>query len=374
MISLTWPNKDQEAPCPKGAWVQPPGLSVGTGVSRLYHGDNYAALSALQEDCKGKFKCIYLDPPYNTQHPFEHYMDALPSDEWLSMMKSRLKLIWPLLHEEGSLWISIDDAEGHYLKVLCDELFGRAHFITTIIWEKRNTRENRRVFSVSHDYILVYAKTPKLFKETRNQLPPTPELLERYKNLDNDPRGPWQSISAKAQAGHATASQFYDLKSPTGVIHRCQPGTCWVYNEDRMQKEIEGNNIWFGKDGKNVPRIKKFLENPSALGLTPHTLWKAEEVDTNASAKQNLLHTLKGLPVFDTPKPEKLLNRILSIATNSGDWVLDPFAGSGVTGAVANQMNRNWVLIEQGEHCRTHIRERLKQLQATYQWFTWESG
>lgn len=180
----------------------------------VIQGDNLLALRALMPLYSGRVKCIYIDPPYNTQSAFEHYDDRLEHSQWLSMMYPRLVLLRDLLAEDGSIWISIDDKEMAYLKVLMDEVFGRKNFITSIAWQQRTTRENRKVFSSNHEYILLYAKNPTIFSMVRNDLHLTNDVKERYKNPDNDPRGPWQSVSANAQAGHATPSQFYSLVSP----------------------------------------------------------------------------------------------------------------------------------------------------------------
>ncbi|WP_394754200.1 site-specific DNA-methyltransferase [Crenothrix sp.] len=330
--------------------------------NRLIFGDNLLALKALEQNYTGKVKCVFIDPPYNTGSAFTHYDDGLEHSIWLGLMRDRLEIIHTLLADDGSLWITIDDNEAHYLKVLCDELFGRSNFVATIIWEKRTTRENRRVFSFKHDFVLVYAKQKTIFDFIRNPLPLNDTVLDRYKNPDNDPRGSWQSISANAQAGHATASQFYTLIAPNGKEHNPPKGTCWRYTKLRIEEEISNGNIWFGKDGNGVPRIKKFLRDSEDSGLTPETIWYAADVGTNDEAKKAALTHQHDEAVFDSPKPERLLNRILHIATNPNDLVLDSFAGSGTTGAVAHKMGRRWIMIELGEHCHTHIIPRLQKV------------
>ena len=330
----------------------------------LIHGDNLEALKALLPFYRGRIKCIFIDPPYNTQSAFEHYDDKLEHSQWLSMMLPRLELLRDLLSEDGSIWVTIDDNEAHYLKVLMDEVFGRGNFVATMVWEKRTTRENRRVFSFNHDFVLVYGKSKAAFEATRNPLPLSDEVLSRYKNPDNDPRGPWQSISANAQAGHATASQFYTLVAPNSKAHEPPRGTCWRYNKEKMQQEIAAGNIWFGKDGNGVPRIKKFLKAGEEGGLTPETIWKADAVGTNDEAKKGIMELLHDVAVFGTPKPERLIQRILHIATNPGDLVLDSFLGSGTTAAVAHKMGRRWIGIEMGEHALTHCLPRLQKVVA----------
>ena len=330
--------------------------------NRLISGDNLLALKALEQEFTGKVKCAFIDPPYNTGSAFTHYDDGLEHSIWLSLMRDRLELLRRLLSEDGSLWITIDDNEAHYLKVLCDEVFGRSNFVATIVWEKRTTRENRRVFSFNHDFVIVFAKNRPAFEAVRNPLPLSQEVLERYKNPDNDPRGPWQSISANAQAGHATASQFYTLTAPNGKKHDPPRGTCWRYTKQKMNEEIAKGNIWFGKDGNSVPRIKKFLHDSEDRGLTPETIWLASDAGTNDEAKKGIMDLLEEGQVFENPKPERLVFRALHIATNPGEIVLDSFAGSGTTGAVAHKMGRRWIMVEVGEHINTHIIPRLRKV------------
>ena len=327
----------------------------------LIQGDNLQALKSLLPLYAGKVKCIYIDPPYNTRSAFEHYDDNLEHSLWLSMMYPRLELLRELLAEDGSIWVSIDDNEAHYLKVMMDEIFGRKNFVTTIAWQQRTTRENRKTFSSNHEYLLLYAKNFSQFSAIRNDLTLTEEVKARYKNPDNDPRGAWQSISANAQAGHGTASQFYTLTAPNGTQHNPPKGTCWRYTETKIKEEIANNNIWFGRDGNGVPRIKKFLTEVKS-GLTPETLWFAEDVGTNDFAKKHLIELFHDSDLFDTPKPETLIERIIHIATNPNDLVLDSFLGSGTTAAVAHKMNRRYIGIEMGEHAQTHCQPRLKKV------------
>ena len=337
-----------------------PDLSAGDGNTGnlLIQGDNLEALKALLPFYAGRVKCIYIDPPYNTHSAFEHYDDNLEHTQWLAMMWPRLELLRDLLAEDGSIWVSIDNAESAYLKVLLDEVFSRSNFVTTCVWQQRTTRENRKVFSEDHEYVHVYAGAYSKFKETRNQLDLSDEVKARYKNPDDDPRGPWQSVSANAQGGHGTKDQFYDLIAPNGREHKLPAGRCWILTEPRMKEQIADNRIWFGKDGNGVPRVKKFLSEVTG-GLTPNTLWLADEVGTNDSAKKQTIKLFSGLDVFETPKPESLIQRIIQIATKPGDLVLDSFLGSGTTAAVAHKMGRRYIGIEMGEHAVTHCALRL---------------
>jgi len=206
---------------------------------------------------------------------------------------------------------------------------------------------------------LVYAADAREFRKSRNMLPASDALLSRYKNPDNDPRGCWQSVSANVQSGHATPSQFYDLVAPNGRVHRPPEGRCWIYTLEKMKAEIQAGNVWFGKDGRGVPRLKRFLQR-AGVGLTPETLWLAEDVGTNDEAKKHLLQLFPNTRIFDTPKPEMLLAKILQIATDPNDWVLDPYLGSGTTAAVAHKTGRRYIGIEQGEHAMTFCAKRLQ--------------
>ena len=323
----------------------------------LIQGENLCVLNELQKKYAGKVRCVYIDPPYNNQERYRHYLDTRSHEAWLDMVVERLLAIKPLLTIDGSLWISIDDREIHYLKVAADEIFGRENFVTTVVWQQRTTRENRKVFSNNHEYLLVYAINQREFRTRRNPLPGGPTQLARYKNPDSDTRGPWQSISANVQAGHGTASQFYDLVAPNGKVHRLPEGRCWVYTKKKMQREITAGNIWFGKTGEGVPRIKRFLKF-SNVGLTPETLWTAGEVGTNDEAKKQLLKLFPQESVFDTPKPEGLIRRVIEIATEPGDLVLDAFLGSGTTTAVAHKLNRRYIGIERGKQAVTYCAAR----------------
>ncbi|MFQ9515807.1 MAG: site-specific DNA-methyltransferase [Eubacterium sp.] len=328
----------------------------------LVQGDNQAVLEEMQKNYKQSIDCIYIDPPYNNGEEYEYYSDSVAHDKWIKEMRQTLLLLSNLLKEGGSIWISIDDAELHYLKVLCDEVFGRSGFVANIVWQQRNTRENRKIFSNNHEYILVYSKNPLAFKKKRNLLPITEEILSRYSNPDNDPRGPWQSITANVQDGHAVASQFYEIVAPNGKRHNPPKGRCWVYNEQKMNEEIAKNNIWFGKDGNGVPRIKKFIAN-SVQGVVPETLWTSDFAGTNKDAKMHLQKLeIYDKTLFETPKPEKLIGRILEIATNEKDIVLDCFLGSGTTIATAHKMGRNYIGIEKNPNTCSHIKQRMEKV------------
>lgn len=329
--------------------------------SVLVRGDNDLVLDALESKFQEKVRCIYIDPPYNNMESYGHYDDRDLHDEWIEKLTRHVEKLKRFLSPDGSIWISIDDHQVHYLKVALDGIFGRENFVSTIIWEHRKTRENRRAFSNNHEYVLVYSTDAKSFRHYRNKLPYDDVVKSRFKNPDSDPRGPWQSVSLNVQAGHATRSQFHEIVAPSGKRHTPPTGRCWMYTAERVSELVRDNRIWFGKDGNGVPRLKRFL-NEIEGGLTPQTLWRADEVGTTDSAKKEVLRLFPGETVFDTPKPEDLIRRIFEIASDPGDWVLDSFLGSGTSASVALKTGRRFVGIEQGEHIISHCHHRLKNL------------
>ena len=326
--------------------------------NRLIFGDNLLALKALEGEFAGKVKCVFIDPPYNTGSAFTHYDDGVEHSIWLSLMRDRLEIIRRLLSEDGSLWITIDDNEAHYLKVLCDEIFGRVNFVANVVWQKRTSPDNRLRLGDAHDSILVFRKD-KSGKEIFNQLPVSDDRAKDFKNPDNDQRGAWASTDFTGMTGHATPSQFYTIYSPSGVAHPPPAGRCWALAESTFKKLLADNRVWFGKDGKARPRLKRFLSEMD--GQNTWSWWPNSEVGHNQEAKKEI-NILFGADAFDTPKPERLIRRIIELATNPNDLVLDSFAGSGTTGAVAHKMGRRWIMIELGEHCHTHIIPRLQKV------------
>ena len=332
-------------------------------------GDNLEVLKLLRKPYFGRVRMIYIDPPYNTGNDFiypDNFADPLETylqmtkqkspegnllvsnpetsgrfhSSWLTMMYPRLFLAKQLLSDDGAIFVSIDDHEVHNLREVMNEIFGEENFVATIVWQRRSTPENRKVFSVAHDYVLLYAKNAETFALSRNLLPMTEEALSRYKNPDNDSRGPWLSVPAIAQTGHATKSQFYTLRTPSGKMLDPPTGCCWRYTREKMQKEIEAGNIWFGKKGDGVPRIKRFLTD-ARQGLTPSTIWLPEMAETNEIGRKELVKLFSGKNVFDAPKPVKLIKKMLEIATNrdSADIVLDFFAGSCTTAHAVMELN-----------------------------------
>ena len=326
--------------------------------NRLVFGDNLLALKALEQEFAGKIKCIYIDPPYNTGSAFPQYDDGVEHSLWLSLIRERLDILWRLLTNDGSIWISIDDREMAYLKVLLDELCGRGNFIACNVWQKRYSRDNNSAIGDVHEYVLTYARDPDAFKQSRNLVELDDKSAKPYTNPDNDPKGAWQSISFTGEGYRP--NQMYEIVAPNGNVHIPPEGRHWATLEAEYKRMIEAGRFWFGKDGNGVPRVKRYLTEVD--GLVPWTWWPHEDVGHTGESK-NEIHQLFGKTnSFPTPKPERLLRRILGIASNAGDWVLDSFAGSGTTGAVAQKMGRRWIMVELGEHCHTHIAPRLQKV------------
>jgi adenine-specific DNA-methyltransferase len=328
--------------------------------NRLIFGDNLLALKALEAEFTGKVKCVYIDPPYNTGSAFTHYDDGVEHSLWLSLMRDRLEVLRRLLTVDGSIWISIDDNEMPYLRVLMDEIFGRSNFIATVIWEKvYSPKSSARFLSENHDYVVCYAKDATRWE--RNLLPRTEQQDKAYKNPDNDPRGPWKAGDLSARNYYSVGR--YPITCPSGrVIPGPPQGMYWRVSKEKLAELDREGRIWWGKNGNNVPAIKRFLTDVLA-GVVPETIWTYQEVGHNQAAKQHLKELLPNEEeLFITPKPEGLIERIFTIATATNDIVLDSFAGSGTTGAVAHKMGRRWIMVELGEHCHTHIIPRLKKV------------
>jgi len=361
-LELTWVGKEEHPRLEPRILVEDAELSYGDPRTEnmLIHGDNLLALKALEQDFGGKIKCIYIDPPYNTGGAFTHYDDGLEHSIWLSMMRDRLQLLRELLSENGSIWISIDDNECHYLKVLCDEVFGRSNFVSNVIWQKMfSPKSTARHLSDMHDHILLYARNKELWK--RNLLPRDERHNLIYKNPDNDPRGLWTSGDLSARNYYSLGT--YSITTPAGRIIPGPPkGMYWRVSEEKF-KDLDGDNrVWWGKDKNNQPRLKRFLSEVME-GIVPQTIWFHGEVGNTQEAKKEVMAVVPpDAEVFQTPKPERLVRRILEIASNPGDWVLDSFAGTGSAGAGAHKMRRRWIMVELGNHCFTHIVPRMKKV------------
>lgn len=327
--------------------------------NKLIFGDNLLALKALEQEFTGKIKCIFIDPPYNTGSAFEHYDDGVEHSLWLSMLRERLALLHRLLSASGSIWITIDDNEAHYLKILCDEMFGRDCFVTSIVWRSTdNSNNDAKQFSADHNYVLVYSKVP--------DWRPIPQLGDEakrshFKNPDNDPRGPWfdgNPLNSPKPRPNLT----FDLVAPNGNIIK-PPKNGWRWSRETLQGKIQTGEIRFTPNGTSIRRRTYLADMKS---LPPSSLWATlEETGHNRQAKYELKNLFPDSDVsslFGTPKPERLVKRVLELATEPNDWVLDSFAGSGTTGSVAHKMGRRWVMIELGEHCDTHIIPRMRKV------------
>ncbi len=350
-------------------------------------GDNLDALQHLVKSYGGKVKVIYIDPPYNTGSDGFVYNDRFnfTADElakrldvsreraerilsmtrrgsashaaWLTFMLPRLSFARDLLTDDGVIFISIDDNEQANLKKLCDEVFGEECFVAQFIWEKRKTRENRSSISIRHDYVLCYVKDIELLEDSLGLEIMTKAALSRYKNPDNDPKGPWTSVPAIAQAGHGTKSQFYTFVAPNGKSYNLPSGSCWRMTLEKMNEAVAQNKIWFGSDGNGVPRIKKYLSE-GKQGLTPESIISSEKGGTNDSAKREIVELFNGKAVFETPKPVELIRHILSMTLGENATVLDFFGGSSTTAHAVMQKNaedgdnRKFILVQLPEECK----------------------
>lgn len=375
MPLLDWLNKNEAVrtvqKVPYRLLEAVPELGAGdpNTENMLIQGDNLEALKALLPLYAGKVKCIYIDPPYNTRSAFEHYDDNLEHSVWLSLMYPRLELLRELLAEDGSIWVSIDDNEAHYLKVMMDEVFHRRNFVANVVWQKKASPQANAIWlSDSHDHVICFAKNkeiwrPKLLKRTE-------AADARFSNPDNDPRGVWTSGDFTISlTGGQRGAQFaktgqsnnlYEITTPSGRKLLPTKGRCWGTIEEKFLELRNDNRIWFGENGSNVPRIKRFLSEVQD-GIVCTTVWLRSEVGDNQSSKKEAM-VFNQEEVFSTPKPESLIERILEIATTPNDLILDSFLGSGTTAAVAHKMNRRYIGIEMGDHAETHCQPRLKKV------------
>jgi len=346
-------------------------------------GDNLDALKHLLKSYAGKVKCIYIDPPYNTGSDGFVYNDkfrftpeelekklSIDEDEaqrildltsrgssthsaWLMFMSPRLQLARDLLSKDGVIFISIDDNEQANLKLLCDYVFGEENFVAQFIWEKRKTRENRSSISIRHDYVLCYVADVNYLEEAFGLEEMNDEAIARYRNPDNDPKGPWTSVPAIAQAGHGTKNQFYSFTAPNGITYNPPSGSCWRLTLDKMKEAISKNKIWFGSDGNGVPRIKKYLSE-GKQGLTPESMISADKGGTNDSGKREIVELFNGIAVFETPKPTDLVKHLITMSSDDA-IVVDFFSGSATTAQAVMQKNsedggsRQFILVQSPE-------------------------
>lgn len=359
-VQLSWPNKDLSLRASGRAeyeWLAtsdrrlstPPHLNflrrrgIDPKANAVVIGDGLDALEALRDQSillSGGIRLVYIDPPFNTQVNFRQYNDSMQRSMWLSMMRDRLAAIRPLLAEDASVWVHLDDAEVHRARAIMDEVFGEKAFVSSVIWQKKTTRDSRAAFSSNHDTILVYAPSgPQKWKTSRNLLSKDESHL---RNRDDDPRGPW--TDAPFTAPGFRKAQQYDIVTPTGQVLRPPRGRSWYATEPTFKELAADDRIWFPKGGDGSPRIKLFAHQ--LRGLVPFTVWSSNDTGTNDDAKRHLMSLFPDVDVFDTPKPESLLERIIHIASRPGELVVDIFAGSGTTAAVAHKMRRRWIAVE----------------------------
>lgn len=367
-LELTWIGKDNRPRLEPRILIEEEELSYHASARRdgdlfdnvLIRGDNLLALKALESSHAASVKCIFIDPPYNTGSAFAHYDDGVEHSLWLSLMRDRLSILWSLLRPDGVIWICIDDNEGHYLKVLCDEIFGRASFVGSSVWENFYGRSNAAAISPAHNYLLAYSPLGSEWKNVRRLLPRDEKSASKYRNPDNDPRGPWRSgpIFAPEERHEGL---MYAVTTPSGRVVRPPKGSHWRMGEPDFWRLVKEGRIIFGERGDNVPAMKLYLSEVQA-GMVPRSWWPHTEVGHTQEAKREIQALFPDTLPFDTPKPERLLHRIVELSSNPGDIVLDSFAGSGTTGAVAHKMGRRWIMVELGDHCETHIVPRLNKV------------
>lgn len=363
MPFLDWVNKNQAKETPREVpyhllkLENTYGDNESAARNLLIQGDNLLAIKALVPFYAGQVKCVFIDPPYNTKSAFEHYDDNLEHSQWLSMMYPRLVLLRELLADSGSIWVSIDDNEAHYLKVLMDEVFGRKNFIATAIWKKNHARNNSAQFlSADHDFILAYAKNITAWAP--NKVDRTEASDGDFWNPDNDPRGDWRRSDLTAAKPYKDG--HYEVVGPYGDVFSPRANRAWSLSKETFDELLADNRIWWGKTGRTFPFRKRFK---SELGqLVPTTMWLDDEVGNNREAKQEITKIFGRDSIFATPKPERLIQRIVHIASNPGDIVLDSFLGSGTTTAVAHKMGRRYIGVEMGEHAETHCLLRMRKV------------
>jgi len=364
-LELTWIGKDNQPFLEPRILIEDPDKSYGDSHTEnmLIHGDNLLALKALEQDYAGKIKCIFIDPPYNTGSAFEHYDDMVEHSQWLNLIKPRLQLLYNLLSHDGSIWISIDDNEAHYLKVLCDELFGRRNFAANCIWQKvYSERMDATGFSTSHDHILVYRKSDrfvlKQLQKNQNQ--------KQFNFFDENINKHYRRRSLRKEGSESKRkdrpSMWYGIEAPDGSeVWPVKPdGTegRWRWKKENVLKRMNELDFVQKTTGWEI-YVKQYLEENATR--PPSTIWLQDDVGHNHEAKLEA-KSFNSQDIFGTPKPERLLERILTLGTNEGDIVLDSFLGSGTTSAVAHKMGRRWLGIELGEHCDTHCVPRLQQV------------
>ncbi len=362
-LELTWIGKDEQPVLEPRILIEDPTKSYGDPHSEnmLIHGDNLLALKALEQKFAGKIKCIFIDPPYNTGSAFTHYDDGVEHSIWLSLIRDRLVILRNLLSNDGSLWITIDDTECHYLKVLADEILGRMNFVANLAWHKRVSPANdAKYFSSDFDHILVFARNKEIWRP--NRLEKNESQLANYRNPDNDLRGAWNSAAYTcAKSAEERPNLYYAITNPFTKQEVWPSRTrVWAYDQNTHERNVKEGLIYWGQKGTGkMPRIKKFLTQTKPV--VPRAIWGYDEAGHNQESRLEIDKLFPDDP-FTTPKPERLLKRVFEVASKPGDLVLDSFLGSGTTAAVAHKMGRKWIGIELGDHCDTHCIPRLQKV------------
>jgi adenine-specific DNA-methyltransferase len=361
-LELTWTGKDAQISPEPRILIEDKKKSYGDKDSEnmLIHGDNLLALKSLEADFAGKVKCIYIDPPYNTGNAFEHYDDGLEHSIWLSLMRDRLEILKNLLSDDGSIWITLDDNEAHYTKMMCDEIFDRKNFIADVIWNSRKSVSNDAIISLNTNHILIFAKNIDIIraKAKRSELFKGAANTEKFSNPDNDPRGPW--VADPMDAPNIRENLSYPIVNPsTGKQHLPPGGRCWRISREKFASALAENRVVWGKSGTSKPQLKRYLSDAENKGQVMTTLWT--DLDTTTNATKHSMELFGDNP-FTNPKPENLIERVLMLASKENDLVLDSFLGSGTTAAVAHKMGRRWIGVELGDHAYTHCIPRLQKV------------
>ena len=364
-LELTWVGKENRPRLEPRVLVEDPAKSYGDPAAQniLIHGDNLLALKALEQDFAGTIKCIYIDPPYNTGSAFTHYDDGMEHSLWLSLIRDRLDVLRRLLAQDGSIWVNLDDNEAHYFRVLADEVFGRGNFLADVIWEKADSpRMDAEFFSARHDHLLVFAKDRKAFRINKG-VGQGGEIPAHYDKTDEEGR-PFYLKPLRAMGGDDARADrptlFFPITAPDGtaVLPMRRDGSegRWRWSAERV---VEDRHLieWVSGRAGWVPYYRIYGDGVSSR--PPETIWQHWEVGSNRTSKAEIKALFGGVKAFDTPKPEKLIERVIALGTEPGAWVLDSFAGSGTTGAVAHKMGRRWIMVEIGGHADTHIVPRL---------------
>jgi len=322
-------------------------LQPDAASNYLVHGEALAVMRELPMRFESNFRLLYADPPYNTGYDWKQFNDRKRVEEWEAHLEAIFRASNRVLTADATVWVSIDDRAVHHMRALLDRVYGPRSFVASCVWQKRTTRENRGAIGDAHEYVLIYARDPEAFAKRRNMLEPNDKLRGQYKNPNNDPKGPWQTISLVAQLEKSGPNQHYEIVAPNGKRHVPPAGGCWSLTRENYDELVRQDRIRFGSNGNGVPRKLRYLSEVE--GLVPWTWWPADEVGTTAEAKREQYELFGRGEGAATPKPERLLERIVKIASNPGDGVLELFAGSGTGAAVAHKLGRSWMAVDDSD-------------------------